>query len=185
MAAVALYFAIFERPIGTTPVRATDEAGAIRPALPPDHPPVGGQGGERQAAAGSPGATGHPQVMGGSRTVRIPQAVQGKWRAVKLRVEAKEQGATARVFVVKLGGHLDIPDSTLRIRISDFLPALQVSGNEVTSASNDPTNPAVLVTISEGAKETFRGWLFAKFPEMQPFEHPRYRITLVEGVPAS
>ena len=67
----------------------------------------------------------------------------------------------------------------------DFLPALQVSGNEVTSAGNDPTNPAALVAVSEGGKEIFKGWLFARFPDMQAFRHPVYRITLLEGVPKS
>jgi len=185
LAAVALYFAIFERPMAAPPSGPTGEAGPAQPALPPDHPPVGGQSGEHQTAASLSVAAGHPQVISGSRAVRVPQEVQGKWRAVKLRVEAKDGGMTAQVFTVTLGGLLDIPGSTLRIRIGDFLPALQVSENEVTSASNDPTNPAVMVTVSEGARETFRGWLFAKFPEMQPFEHSKYRISLVEGVPAS
>jgi hypothetical protein len=67
--------------------------------------------------------------------------------------------------------------------VGDFLPALQVGGAEVTSSSNDPVNPAVFVTVLDGGKEIFKGWLFSKFPEMQPFEHPKYRITLVEGVP--
>jgi len=139
---------------------------------------MGGQSGGEQRG-------GHPQVMGGSRAVRVPQEVQGRWRAVRLRVEAREDGKAAQVFTVKLGDLLDIPGSALRVRIGDFLPALQVSGNEVTSASNDPTNPAVMVMVSDGGKDTFKGWFFAKFPEMQAFEHPKYRITLVEGVPAS
>jgi hypothetical protein len=67
--------------------------------------------------------------------------------------------------------------------VDDFLPALQVKDNEITSASNEPSNPAALVTIRDGDKETFRGWLFGKFPDMQPFEHQTYRITLVEGIP--
>jgi len=123
--------------------------------------------------------------MGGGRSIRVPEDVKGKWLAVKLRVEEKGGGKPPQVFTVKLGGQLDIPGSKLSIRIGDFLPALQVSGNEVTSASNNPTNPAVMVTVSEGGKEIFKGWLFGKFPEMQPFEHTTYRVTLVEGVPAT
>jgi hypothetical protein len=102
---------------------------------------------------------------------------------VKLRVEEKGGGKPPEIFTVKLGGQLSIPGSELRVQVGEFLPALQVSGGEITSASNDPTNPAVQVTVSEGGKDTFKGWLFSKFPEMQPFEHPKYRITLVEGVP--
>ena len=130
------------------------------------------------------GPAGHPQVAAG-RPVRIPETVKGKWQAVKLRVEQKTGGKAAQIYTVPLGGRLDIPGSQLRLHVGDFVPALQVSGNEITSASNAPTNPAVLVTVTEGGKESFRGWLFSQFPEMQPFEHPKYRITLVEGISKS
>jgi hypothetical protein len=200
LAAVALYFAIFDQPSlpprsAQVPADASASAGKPDPgqaSLPPNHPPVGGQTGGSQASgeqvSGQPGGgmnvpEGHPQVGGAGRPVRLPDGVKGKWAAVKLRVEEKGGGKPPEIFTVKLGGQLSIPGSTLRVQVGEFLPALQVSGGEITSASNDPTNPAVLVTVSEGGKETFKGWLFSKFPEMQPFEHPKYRITLVEGVP--
>ncbi len=201
LAAVALYFAIFDQPApapaprpAQTPLGPGPQAGPNAPGgqggpgqatLPPDHPPIAGQPGGSAAAAGQTMPPGHPQVGSTGRAVRVPETVKGKWQAVKLRVEQKTGGKPPEVFTVKLGGQLDIPGSKLRVRVSDFLPALQVSGNEVTSASNEPTNPAVLVSVTDGGKETFKGWLFSKFPEMQPFEHPRYRITLVEGLPAS
>jgi hypothetical protein len=192
LAAVALYFAIFDQP---EPPRAASpsapaaapggQASPGQPALPPDHPPVGGQPARPQAGGGQALPPGHPQVGSAGRTIRIPDEVKGKWQAVKLRVEDKGGGKPPQVFTVKLGGQIAIPGSQLRVHAGDFLPALQVTGGEVTSASNQPTNPAVMVTVSEGGKETFKGWLFSKFPEMQPFEHPTYRITLVEGIPAS
>jgi hypothetical protein len=188
LAAVALYFAIFDQPPPRPepPVPSAAPGGQASPSqatLPPNHPPIGGQSEGPQASAAPATPAGHPQMGSAGRTVRIPDEVKGKWQAVKLRVEEKTGGKPPQVFTVKLGGQLSIPGSNLRVRVGDFLPALQVRGGEVTSASNDPTNPAVLVTVSEGGKETFKGWLFAKFPEMQPFEHPTYRITLVEGVP--
>ncbi len=199
LAAVALYFAIFDQPApapraAQTPSSPSAQAGPSTPGgpggsgqvtLPPDHPPIAGKADGPGAAAGQGMPAGHPQVGGSGRSVRIPDAVKGKWQAVKLRVEQKTRGKPPEIFTVELGGQLDIPGSKLRVRVSDFLPALQVSGNEVTSASNDPTNPAALVSVTDGGKETFKGWLFSKFPEMQPFEHPTYRITLVEGIPAS
>jgi len=198
LAAVALYFALFDQPPPAPPPVAArpaqppaspgapaGEAATPEAALPPDHPPVGGQSGSPPATS-TPGApAGHPQMGGAGRSIRVPEEVKGKWEAVKLRVEEKSGRKPPQVFTVKLGGQLAIPGSKLRLRVGDFLPALQVKGGEVTSPSNEPTNPAVLVAVSEGGKETFRGWLFSKFPEMQPFEHPTYRITLVEGIPAS
>jgi len=186
LALVALYFAVFDQPQpGAPPTPATvaqaagDQPPAGQSALPPNHPPIQGQ-------ATSPGAQmppGHPQVGSAGRPVRIPDSVKGKWAAVKLRIEEKAGGRGPQIVTVKLGSDLQVTGSPLTVRVGDFLPALQVGGNEVTSLSNDPTNPAVFVTILDGGKEVFKGWLFAKFPEMQPFEHPKYRITLLEGIP--
>jgi hypothetical protein len=189
LAAVAIYFAVFDQPPppAQIPVAQTlpgGQAGPGQAPLPPDHPPIGAQAGEAPATAGPTAPAGHPQMGSGSRLIRVPDEVKGKWQAVKLRVEEKSGGKPPQVFTVKLGGQLGIPGSKLHVRVGEFLPALQVSGNEVTSASNNPTNPAVMVTVTEDGKETFKGWLFGKFPDMQPFEDPKYRITLVEGVPA-
>lgn len=185
LAAVALYFAFFDQPApgpqaSQAPAAAAPgEAGSgERSTLPTDHPPL-----EGRAGGGEAKPAGHPQMGSAGRSVRIPETVKGKWQAVKLQVQEKVGGKGSQVFTVKLGGDLNIAGGKLRVHVGDFLPALLVSGNEVTSASNDPTNPAVLVTVSEGGKDVFRGWLFSKFPDMQPFEHPNYRITLLEGVP--
>ncbi len=184
LAAVALYFAVFDQPPPGLPVGQAASAapaaaggGAAQPALPPEHPPVGAQSG---GSAETP--PGHPQ-MGSGRAVRVPEDVKARWQAVKLQVEQKTGGNGPQVFTVKVGGSLDIPGSKLQVTVREFLPALQVTGNEVTSVGNEPTNPAALVTVSEGGTEIFKGWLFARFPDMQPFQHPVYRITLLEGVP--
>ncbi|HEX7548458.1 MAG TPA: DUF2155 domain-containing protein [Candidatus Methylomirabilis sp.] len=172
LAAVALYFALVAP---APPPSAAGPAAAATPTLPPDHPRVEG--------AATPGDRPHPPTGSTGRTVRVPDSVKGKWQAVKLKVEVKNGASAPQIVTVKLGGDLAIPGSALRLRVDEFLPALQVKDSEITSASNEPSNPAVLVTIREGDKETFKGWLFGKFPEMQPFEHQTYRITLVEGIP--
>jgi hypothetical protein len=118
------------------------------------------------------------------RAVRVPDSVKGKWRAVKLQVETKGGGIPPQTITLGVGAEAVVAGSKLKLRAEEFLPALQVKGNEITSGSNEPANPAVLMTIWEDGKQVFHGWLFSKFPDMQPFEHPTYRITLVEGVPA-
>jgi hypothetical protein len=178
LAAVAFYFAFFAPP--QPPVAMPAPAGGATAAgLPPDHPPIGGAG-----AAVEGGDRPHPQVGSTGRAVRVPDAVKGKWRAVKLRVEARGGGSPPQTLTVRLGEEAAVPGSKLRLHADEFLPALQVKDNEITSASNEPSNPAALVTIWDEGKQAFQGWLFGKFPDMQPFEHPRYRITLIEGVPA-
>jgi hypothetical protein len=174
LAMVALYFALFDRPNPVGP--ATPAASAPQAALPADHPPVGGPGG------GAPPSK-HPQVGDGGRAVRVPDGVKGRWQAVKLKVETRGGSAPPQIYTVPIGGEVQIPGSALHVQVREFLPALQVQNAEITSAGNEPSNPAVLVAVKDGDRESFRGWLFANFPEMQPFDHPTYRITLVEGIP--
>ena len=172
LAAVALYFALVAP--APTP-SAAGLAAAVTPTLPPNHPPVEG--------AATPGDRPHPPPGSTGRTVRVPDSVKGKWQAVRLKIEVKSGVGAPQIVTVKLGGDLAIPGSALTLHVDDFLPALQVKDNEITSASNEPSNPAALVTIRDGDTEAFRGWLFGKFPDMQPFVHRTYRITLVEGIP--
>ena len=179
LAAVALYFAFFAPPQTLAPVPGGPSGSALA-GLPPDHPPVGGAGGAAQG-----GDRPHPQIGGTSRAVRVPDPVKGRWRAVKLVVETKGGGSPPQTITLSLGGEIVVPGSKLKLRAEEFLPALQVRGNEITSGSNEPANPAALMTIWEDGKQVFHGWLFSKFPDMQPFEHPTYRITLIEGVPKS
>lgn len=174
LAAVAIYFVLFEPPASPTGPGGPPAPGGA--GLPADHPPIAG------GAAGAPEQ--HPQVGETGRAVRVPAEVKGAWRAVKLKVERREGGTPAQLVTVPLGQGLEIPGSALRIQVGEFLPALQVQNAEVTSAGNAPTNPAAHVTVQEGGRELFKGWLFANFPEMRPFEHPVYRITLLGGVPA-
>jgi hypothetical protein len=174
LAAVAVYFAFVAAP--PPPPSPAAPSAAATANLPPEHPPVGG------ATAPQSAERAHPQFGGAGRAVRVPDAVKGKWQAVKLQVGGKA-GGTQQTVTVNLGGEATVPGSTLKIRASEFLPALQVKDNEITSASNDPNNPAALVTIWDGEKQVFHGWLFSKFPDMQPFEHPSFRVILAEGVP--
>ena len=174
LGAVALYFAVLAPPPPPAPVAAAPAG------LPADHPPIGGAG-----ADAPEGERAHPQMGSTGRAVHVPDSVRGKWRAVKLQVEAKGGGSAPQTITLGVSAEATVPGSKLKLRAEEFLPALQVKGNEITSGSNEPANPAVLMTIWEDGKQVFHGWLFSKFPDMQPFEHPKYRITLIEGVPAS
>ncbi len=178
LGAVALYFAFLAPPPPPAPA-ASASRGAAPAGLPPDHPPIGGTEG---SAPG--GERAHPQMGSTGRAVRVPDEVKGKWRAVRLKVETKGGGGPPQTITLGLGAEAAVQGTRLKLRAEEFLPALHVKDNEITSGSNEPVNPAVLMTIWEDGKRVFHGWLFGKFPDMQPFEHPKYRITLIEGVPA-
>ncbi|NOY65603.1 MAG: DUF2155 domain-containing protein, partial [Nitrospirae bacterium] len=36
----------------------------------------------------------------------------------------------------------------------------------------------------ENNKEIFNGWLYSKFPDIHPFQHEKFSVTLIEGIKA-
>jgi hypothetical protein len=119
--------------------------------------------------------------------VVIPDAVKGQWSAVKIVVEDK--GAKkVQEYKVNLNGELKIPNSDLKVVVGEFIPDFRMDAATITSASNQPNNPAVGVRVMQGDKQIFPepgkqwGWLYSKFPAIHPFEHPKYGVTLKEGV---
>src|SRR4030066_748976 len=128
-----------------------------------------------------------PMTMGQTKLV-VPDSVKGKWSAVKLVVQDKVT-KESKEYTVNLNSDLKIPNSNLKIHVGEFFPDFKMSGINLTSASNEPKNPAVAVRILEGEKQIFPaqgkkwGWLFSKMPSVHPLNHPKYVIILKEGIP--
>jgi len=113
--------------------------------------------------------------------VVVPEAVKGKWSAVKIAIEDKTAKSTKEVSI-KLNSDYKIPNSTLTIKVGEFLPDFKMEGTVITSASDQPNNPAVKIVVMDGDKEIFKGWLYSKFPAIHPFQHERFGLTLKEGL---
>lgn len=116
--------------------------------------------------------------------VMVPDAVKGKWKDIKIEVLDKQSNQKS-TLTVPVGGEVAIPGSNLKIKAENFLPAFVMEGANITSASNDPKNPAAQIVVLENGKEIHKGWLFTLYPTTHPFEHPKYSLTLVGYTPAS
>ena len=114
----------------------------------------------------------------------VPKEVEGQWEAVKIAIVDKEDNSR-EVHTVAIGSELVLNDSGLRLKVKTFLPAFIMDGSTMTSASNEPRNPAVQVEITDSGEQVFGGWLFSLYPGTHAFQHPRYTFTLVDFVPAT
>ncbi len=158
-----------QMPMGQMPAGPIPQAQAPTGQMPPAQMPPAGMG-----------MTGKTQIV-------VPESVKGKWSAVKIILEDKIT-KTKKEFEVKLNSDFKIPDSSLKIHVGEFLPDFRMDGLNLTSGSNEPRNPALSIRVFEGGKQIFPapgrqwGWLFAKVPSIHPFEHPKYGITLKEGI---
>ncbi|MBI1922111.1 MAG: DUF2155 domain-containing protein [Geobacter sp.] len=128
-------------------------------------------------------ASGKAQVAKKEATVVVPDAVRGKWKAVKIAVTDKTTSKEA-VYTVPVGEAFSVPHSNMVIKVENFLPHFIMEGTTLTSQSNEPKNPAAQVRILEDGKEIFKGWLFSLYPTTHAFQHPRYGFTLVDFIPA-
>jgi hypothetical protein len=163
------------------PVPQTGMPGQGQGMPPGAQPGMPGQPGMPPGQPGGPQGQPNIVVPKGEKTVVIPDTVKGKWKAVVLVVTDKKTNKQQE-FTVSLNSDLKIPNSNLKVAVSEFLPDFRMEGLTLTSGSNDLNNPAVGVKVSENGKELFKGWLYAKFPTMHPFEHPNFSIILKDGV---
>lgn len=117
----------------------------------------------------------------------VPESVKGKWSGVKIIIEDKV-AKKSKEYTVNLNSDFAIPNSDLRIHVGEFLPDFKKDGAILTSASNQPNNPAVGIRVFEGDRQIFPtpgkqwGWLFSKLPDVHPLNHPRYGLVLKEGI---
>jgi hypothetical protein len=124
------------------------------------------------------------QVAKKEAVVVVPASVKGKWKAVKIAVTDKNTNKVAE-YTVAIGATFAIPNSSLSMKVENFLPHFMMDGTTLTSQSNEPKNPAAQVRIMDGGKEVFKGWLFTLYPTTHAFQHPRYGFALVDFIPAS
>jgi len=130
------------------------------------------------AEAGGGGGAGAPKVP--TRLV-VPPEVAKTYSAIRLTW--KDSGAAREgTLDVPLGGSARIPDSDLEVRADVFLPAFTMAAEEITSNGVELSNPAARITVLEKGKEIFGGWIFTNFPDVHPFEHPRYSLRLAGAV---
>jgi hypothetical protein len=146
----------------------------------PPMPQTGAPGQAQQLPSGQPGG---PQVAmpKGQTAISVPDMVKGKWKAVTIVVEDKT-AKKKNEYTINLNSDFKVPGSDLKITVGEYLPDFKMDGLNITSSSNEPNNPAVNVKILENDKEVFKGWLYSKFPAIHPFEHPKYSLTLKDGV---
>jgi hypothetical protein len=111
----------------------------------------------------------------------VPPEVAKAYSAI--RVTWKDSGSGKEgALDVPLGGSARVPDSELEVRSDVFLPAFTMAAEEITSKGLEPTNPAARITVREKGSEIFSGWIFTNFPDVHPFQHPRFSLKLAGGV---
>jgi hypothetical protein len=122
--------------------------------------------------------------LGGSVPTKlvVPPEVAASFSGVRIGWKDSQSGQEG-VVDVPVGGSARIPGSDLEIRSDVFLPSFSMTSEEITSTGIGQENPAARIAVVENGKEVFAGWIFQRFPDVHPFQHPRFSIRLEGGVP--
>ena len=142
---------------------------------PPVMPPM------QEGMPGMPAPQHGPMGGGPEKMVVVPEDVKKAWTAVKIEVDFKEKKAKKQ-FTIPVNSEFKVPDTDLTLKTGAFLPHFTMTADQITSASGDLSNPACNFEILVGGNQAFKGWLFARYPDIHPFEHGKYGVKLLEGV---
>lgn len=136
---------------------------------------------ERESAPEGAGGAGGEEAPKVPNRLVVPPEVEKTYSAIRLTWKNSQTGKEGELDV-PLGGSARLPESEMDVRADAFLPAFTMSGDAITSQGVEATNPAARITVSDKGAEIFGGWIFTNFPDVHPFQHPRFSLRLAGGV---
>jgi hypothetical protein len=139
----------------------------------------GGQ--ENASSDASPGMGTGPSPKAPTR-LDVPPEVLKAYSGIRIHWRDSSNGKEGTLDV-PLEGTAQLPDSDLQVRADVFLPAFTMSAESITSSGIEAQNPAARIAVLEKSQEIFAGWIFTRFPDVHPFQHPRFALRLEGGVP--
>lgn len=148
------------------------------PAAQAEAPAAEAPGAAPEGAAAAGAGANAPKVP---TRLEVPPEVVKAWSGIRLRWKDSSNGKDGTLDV-PLGGSAPLPFSDIQVRADVFLPAFTMTGDAITSSSIEPENPAARIAVVEKGKSLFEGWVFTRFPDVHPFQHPRFSLRLEGGV---
>ncbi len=113
--------------------------------------------------------------------LEVPPEVLKAYSGIRLAWKDSGSGREG-TLEIPLGSTGRIPDSPLDIRADLFLPSFTMGNDVITSTGIEPENPAARIAVLENGAEVHAGWIFTRFPDVHPFQHPRFALRLEGGV---
>jgi hypothetical protein len=130
----------------------------------------------RPADAGDTTGFNHAKSALKSR-LDIPDAVKAKWKGVELSIAGKD--IPARTAKIAVGSRYGIDRSSLALQVVAYVPSFSSNLGTVTSTSNNPDNPAVLVRLLNKERVVKEGWVFQKLPDFNTYNGDIIQIKLL------
>jgi cytochrome c biogenesis protein len=73
-----------------------------------------------------------------------------------------------QTFTLRPGEPTRLDDQGTQVELADFIPDFVLEGNQITSRSDEPRNPAIQLEVTLPGGKRARVWIFPKAPDMTP-----------------
>ncbi|MCF7957044.1 MAG: hypothetical protein K9M57_01210 [Phycisphaerae bacterium] len=92
---------------------------------------------------------------------------------VRINNPTTKDKTSVQEFIISPNQKITLPGNGSHITILDYVPhfTIDIKSKKVTSASDEPINPAIKVKIQEGDKSREK-WIFANYPDLMMGNHP-------------
>jgi hypothetical protein len=115
--------------------------------------------------------------------IKVPDVIKGKWKAVRIAVYDKSS-MQETLYDINIGSTLSLPNSDVTIEVNNFFPHYVLKGIDQTSESNKMINPAVQLTVRQGATVIVKGWLYGNYPTLNDkMNNNRVAMSFVDAIP--
>jgi len=112
-----------------------------------------------------------PLTYKGVRFFQASYGSTGSPRRLVLQASWPETGNTRRppqTFTLQPREPYRFPNQGTQVELADFLPDFVLQGNQISSRSDEPRNPAIQLVVTSPEGRQTRVWVLPKAPEMAP-----------------
>ena len=112
-----------------------------------------------------------PLTYRGMRFFQASYGPSGSPDTLILEARWAEKGnTTPRVQTVNLrpGEPTNLNDGSTQVELADFIPDFVLEGNQITTRSNEPHNPAIELKVTRAGGKSSDVWIFPKAPNLSP-----------------
>jgi cytochrome c biogenesis protein len=110
-----------------------------------------------------------PLTYKGVRFFQASYAPTGTPRELVMEASWQENGAEKRqTLTLTPGAPTPLSAQNATVAVVDFLPDYVLQGNQITSRSMEPRNPAIHLQVERPGSGVTNAWVLAKSPELHP-----------------
>jgi hypothetical protein len=141
--------------------------------LPADHPAMP-EGMDKMAAAIQKASHANIKTQ---KEVVLTDEMKAKWNEVQIAITDNAKKRTEAI-TLKVGSRVKLTEEGYFLTIDAFVPDYAISESKIISRSDEPNNPAMLVSLHDNDTQITRGWVFKDFSEFNSYSNSRFELQL-------